>query len=59
MPNVDNASQQRKDSWRGKPASANVAPGQMLPDAEILTQARKESWRGKSAPQPPGVRRNA
>lgn len=58
-PIVDMSAQQRKDSWRGNSASANIAQGQMMPDAEMFTQLRKDSWRGKTAPQPPGVRRNA
>ena len=58
-PNVDMSVQQRKDSWRGKPAPANLAQGQVLPDAEMSTQPRKDSWRGKNALQPPGQRRNA
>ena len=59
VPDGDMSAQQRKDSWRGKPASANLAPGQMLPDTEVPTQVRKDSWRGKMLPQPPGMFQNA
>ena len=58
MPHAEMSAQQRKDSWRGRSASANLAQGQMLPDVEG-SLPQKDSWRGKGAPQPPGVLNHA
>ena len=55
FPEADLALQQRKDSWRGKSISGNLANGQSVSETDMLMQPRRDDWRGKPGPQPPGA----